>query len=310
MIPRTIGLVLLAAGCTSPTVALPAGEGDTGRATTSGGGPTPSSLATTSAASTTEAESPSGSTAGHGTSSGESSTGTPMDDLEVPLAYLRPDPYARLVLEIDFAGGLEPYPPTLAQIGPVLDQLVDKPGGVEVVMDDVLIPVGSDHAWTAAERVALGEARFDLELPVDTIAIHVMMVDGYPIEDDASSTVTLGHAWGNRHVMVYKETIAAGCEGAVVGELTQLLCERTELLLLQHELGHVLGLVDFGIPMQKDHRDPDLEHGPHDVDPECLMHWRFETLDLLDSVLDELVTGAPPIQLGPACLQDLAAAQQ
>lgn len=306
MIPR-IGLVLLVAGCASPTVALPAGETDASGATTSGLPTLPPEE--TTAASTTDADFPSGST-GHGPSSGEPSTGTPMDDVEVPFAYLRGDPYARLVLEIDSAGGLEPYPSTLAQIVPVLEQLVDKPGGIEVVMDDVLIPVGADHAWTPEERVALGEARFDLHLPADTIAIHVMVVDGYPIEDDASRTVTLGHAWGNRHVMLYKEAIAAGCEGAVVGELAQPLCERTELLLLQHELGHVLGLVDFGIPMQTDHRDPDLEHGPHDVDPECLMYWRFETLDLLDAVLDELVTGAPPIELGAACLQDLAAAQQ
>lgn len=235
------------------------------------------------------------------------SSGSP-DEVDVPLAYLRAEPYARLVLEIDVVGGMEPYPTTTAGIVPVLHELVDKPGGIEVEMDDALIPVGSDHAWTADERVALGDRRFDLDVPADTIAIHVMFVDGRASEDDDQRGVTFGHAWGNRHVMIYKERIAAGCEAGLVGELAQVLCERTEQLLLQHELGHVLGLVDFGLPMQTDHRDPD--HGPHDIDPACLMYWRYDGLDLVTAVLDEVVGGGPPVALDRACLHDIAVAQQ
>jgi hypothetical protein len=305
---RILGGVLFAAACAPPDMATPPLDVSTSTAATSTAASTSGSA--TSLAGDTTALPASGSTdpTAHETAA-ESSTGTPPPEVDIPLAYLRADPYARLVLEIDVVGGMDPYPTTTAQIPGVLAQLVDKPGGIEVVIDDVLIPGGPEHAWTADERVALGNARFDLELPEDAIAIHVMFVDGRAAEDDETAQgVTLGHAWGNRHVMLYKERIAAGCEGLVVGDLTQVLCERTELLLLEHELGHVLGLVDFGIPMQTDHRDPD--HGPHDIDPGCLMYWRYDGVDLLDAVLGELLAGEPTVQLDRACLQDLAAAQR
>jgi hypothetical protein len=89
--------------------------------------------------------------------------------------------------------------------------------------------------------------------------------------------------------------------------LTETLCERTEALLLQHEVGHVLGLVNFGLPLQSPHQDP--RHGPHDIDPACIMYWSYDGLDLVTAAVAELVSGAPAVAFDDACLADLAAAR-
>lgn len=303
---RSIALSILAAiSCASrdPTSAA-ADTGGAGSTTDTGVEPSTSEPlpggASTGAGSTSIA----GDTASSSGAPGDT-TGAMPSGPDLPYALLRRDPYPRLVVEVDAVGGHEPYPQNPDRIATTLAQLVDKPGGVEVIADGVLKPVGADHAWTAEERFALGEARFDLALPPDTIAIHVMFVDGYASEDDATGRVTIGHAWANRQIMIYKQRITEGCQGLIVGDLTEALCQQTEFLLWQHELGHVLGLVEFGLPMQTDHRDP--EHGPHDIDPACLMHWSYDGIDLLGAVLDELVMGAPPVELDAACLADLAA---
>ena len=46
--------------------------------------------------------------------------------------------------------------------------------------------------------------------------------------------------------------------------------------LLEHEFGHLLGLVGQGTPMQIDHRD--AVNGAHCNNPGCLMFYTIETM--------------------------------
>jgi hypothetical protein len=95
-----------------------------------------------------------------------------------------------------------------------------------------------------------------------------------------------------------------------VGALTDTLCAQTEYLVWSHELGHVLGLVDFGLPMVMDHRDPDPSHGPHDLSRDCAMYFAYSTMDAVDALADRLLmAGAPPIELDAPCLADISAAR-
>lgn len=66
--------------------------------------------------------------------------------------------------------------------------------------------------------------------------------------------------------------------------------------LLQHEFGHLLGLVDQGSPMQHSHRDTD--NGAHCDNRSCLMYYAVET--------DAASAAITPL-LDAACRADLKA---
>ena len=96
-----------------------------------------------------------------------------------------------------------------------------------------------------------------------------------------------------RDSIMFKETIdAAGSGLPLAGNL--------EDTVAVHELGHLLGLVDNGIDMVEDHKDPD--HGDHDVSDECIMYWAAST----DSAVDLLLGG--PLDFDDECRADVAAA--
>ena len=75
-----------------------------------------------------------------------------------------------------------------------------------------------------------------------------------------------------------------------------------EQATLVHEFGHVMGLVDNGIPMVSDHLDPD--HPRHCTNEECVMYWQNEgAADLRDFVQQMMSTGSL-IMFGEECLDD------
>lgn len=82
-----------------------------------------------------------------------------------------------------------------------------------------------------------------------------------------------------------------------IGEPSQSVVEQT---VTKHEVGHLLGLVDNGTPMQNDHKDEDW--GAHcDID-ECLMYYAI-TRDFLG---DFLLGGSVP-EFDEFCIEDLQA---
>lgn len=260
-------------------------------------------------ASTSDATSTTITTIGEASSNADSvddgSTGTPEKPIWEQL--ISADPYPRLVIEVDYVPGREPRATSSDQLEAVLAGVLDKPGGVEVVLDDELDSLGADHAWTIEERTALATATFDLAVPDDTIKIHALFVDGHAEEDDMMDTVLLGVAWGHESIMMWRDTLDAGCQGLVVGALVEQLCAEAEFLIWQHEVGHVVGLVDADLPMVRDHLDPTPGAGKHDVSHDCVMYHTYEGLDALDAVLDRLLGGGAPIELDAQCLADLDA---
>jgi hypothetical protein len=84
------------------------------------------------------------------------------------------------------------------------------------------------------------------------------------------------------------------------GALGQASRTKLEATVLEHEMGHLLGLVDLGSPMQTAHRD--ATHGNHCNNSNCLMYYSSETSDILGF----LITGNIPT-LDANCRADLHA---
>ncbi|MAC28211.1 MAG: hypothetical protein CMH59_17325 [Myxococcales bacterium] len=215
------------------------------------------------------------------------------------LAYLRADLADELVLEVDAAEGAGPTEAVLADFMSSLGAIVDKPGGIRVVESDVLPPRG-EAPWTLDELRTLGVERFDGAGPA---TLQLLYVDGRFRVDGV-----LGVALSRRSLVVFRETVQAVCEGrgGLLG--ADAACRVAEGTVLLHETGHVLGLVNAGLPMQSDHEDP--EHPGHDVDPNCVMYWAYESGDGVGGALDVLGGGSEPepLQFCEASLADLATA--
>lgn len=221
---------------------------------------------------------------------------------------IRASPYPRLVIEVDYVTGRAPRPANITQIEAVMMELLDKPGGVEVVLDEELPEGDPDQAWTHQMRSELAQATSNLAVPDDTIKLHAIFVGGHAAEDDEGrGGVLLGVAWAYENIVMFRDTMDAGCEALAVGPLVDQLCAEAELLIWQHEIGHTIGLVDNGMPMIDDHRDPDPKAGAHDVSQDCVMYRSYEAGDALEAILDRIIDGAPPLQMGPQCRADVQA---
>lgn len=214
--------------------------------------------------------------------------------------YISSSTDARLVIELDYVEGALPRAAAEADLIARLTALLDKPGGIEIVHDDVIPSRGADHAWTFAELTMLADQTFDDDH--GTIAMHVLWIDGHDDDDGAGGSI-LGLAWGNRHIAMYHDTIERICGSSLI--MREQVCESAQYHVWLHEVGHVIGLVDNGLPMVTDHRDPD--HGAHDVNDACIMYWAFDGESGIDILREQLLGGGPTIDFDAECLADIAA---
>ncbi|MFP4600521.1 MAG: hypothetical protein ACOC9W_03040 [Persicimonas sp.] len=213
--------------------------------------------------------------------------------------YLKSDNFSRLVLEVDYVDGYEPYAETDAEITGRLEGLVDKPDGVAVERDQTITSRGEDHEWTNSELFALAEDNNDLSVGDNTIKMHVTFVDGHYEADDGDSRI-LGLAWENQNIVIFKKTLEDSCRGGLLSG--DELCKFAERAIWTHEIGHVLGLVNAGVEPQSNHQD--IEHGRHCNNDECVMYWAYEGTDVMDVLRDRL-GGEATLDFDAACKEDL-----
>lgn len=220
--------------------------------------------------------------------------------------YIRSDTYSSLELEIDVVPGFEPRTQVEADLVAGLEPLLDKPGGISAVRDGTLTSRGGDHGWTDAELQAYANETFDLEVGDDTTKIHVMFVDGHHDRDTDSGKI-LGVAWANQHLVMFKQTIEDVCAApAIPALIRERVCAGAELSIWTHEIGHVIGLVNTGLPMVADHQDD--EHGAHDSNDDCVMYWAYEGEAVVDLLTDRITNGGDEsVGFDQACLDDIAA---
>jgi hypothetical protein len=224
----------------------------------------------------------------------------PQGSARIP-AYLKASPYTRLVLEVDSSEGFSPRAGVETAVVDTLRAVVAKPGGVSVTRDQTLPRKGSTYEWTQSELFQLADSTFTLPRAGDTVRMHVMFLDG-----QFNGGQVLGLAWSSTHLVVFKETIERQCRSGLGATLGERVCEAAEQGVWVHELGHLLGLVNNGLPMAAPHQDAD--HPGHDSNDGCVMFWAFDTSSSLDKVARQLLGGeAVNLQFDDACKADLAA---
>lgn len=215
--------------------------------------------------------------------------------------YIRRQPYPRMVLEVDGWGGYTPTASVADRLQKGLLGILDKES-VEVRFDQAFPGKGADYAWSNSELLRLAEETGKLEVPVGTIKLHVLLVDGHSAMDTAEGKV-LGLAFPWTHLVLFRRTLDEICgKGPLI---TPPACVEAEWGVWVHEVGHQLGLVNNGLVMVNNHQD--APHGAHDSNDRCIMYWAYEGSGILDAIGKGLFGSAPNMGFDDACMADINA---
>jgi hypothetical protein len=201
---------------------------------------------------------------------------------------LASDTYQSIRIEILYMPGFEPDAAALDMTQQYLGSLVNKPSGISISTRQI---PSSGNAQLSVNEVAAIEKdnRTAFTFP-GQIAICVLYTNG-----SFTDPATLGVAYRNTSIAVFGQQIRNN--SGAIGQVSRTKLEAT---VLEHELGHLMGLVDLGTSMQTAHKDN--QHGNHCNNSSCLMYYASETTDILGF----LVTGAVP-SLDANCRADLHA---
>ncbi len=200
---------------------------------------------------------------------------------------LSSDRFKALEVEVLY-GSLKPDAAALSAMKQFLKERLNKMEGINLTLRQVLS--SAKTALTLKDIQMLEKQHRKNYTKEAKIAVCIIYADaGY--ENDK----VLGVAYGNTSVCLFGKTINAHSGGIGQANTTELATT-----VLEHEFGHLLGLVDSGSPMQNDHEDP--EHPGHCNNENCLMYYASETTDVLGFLL-----GGDVPQLDAHCLADLKA---
>lgn len=207
-----------------------------------------------------------------------------------PVDFLSDKKYKMLIVEINYVQGYMPTKKTVDNMVTFLSEKLNKPKGVKVTMKSIPSPRKSSFSYS---DVVYLEKMHRKHFPLgDILTAHILFLDAGYIQD-TDNTKYLGIAYGTTSIAIFQKTVSN-----YSGGITQPTNEVLETTIVNHEFGHVLGLVNNGTSMQTNHQDND--HGHHCDNDECLMYYATETTDIVSN----LIGGNIP-RLDQNCMNDL-----
>ncbi|MFT7344683.1 MAG: hypothetical protein ACI9XP_001270 [Lentimonas sp.] len=213
------------------------------------------------------------------------STGSSSNDL------LASKDYNSLIVELIIVSGQTPTQDALDNLKDMLEARLNKPNGITFVTTNIPSPQKSKYSLD--DIIAIEDEHRTQFTDNNSIAASFIFIDGEYIENTSDSKV-LGIAYYNTSMVIFEETIKSFSGG--IGKPARF---KLETVVINHEFGHILGLVNTGSAMQSQHQD--VAHGAHCENEDCLMNWVAETGDAIENFLG---TGPIPT-FDNNCLNDL-----
>jgi predicted Zn-dependent protease len=208
---------------------------------------------------------------------------------------LSSDIYPNLTVELVFANFYKPTETAVNELRDFLNTRLNKVGNISIV--ETIIQPSPGAPFTIQEIKDLEDENRTIYTTDDTIAIYIFFSNGSS-ENDTNSTVTLGSAYLNTSIVIYEKTLKDLVDNNPNIDLAIL-----ESSTLQHELGHILGLVNIqNDDIHTIHED--TSHSKHCMVEDCLMY--FESSNGR-SLLDMLRSNNQVPALDPLCIEDLQA---
>jgi hypothetical protein len=195
--------------------------------------------------------------------------------------------YSSLKVEVQYMTGYIPDAPALNHLQSFLSALVNKPGGVVITTKEI---AAANTTLSLNNIIDIERANRSVFTNGSEIALYILYTNGNYTDNNV-----LGIAYKNTSVVLFGKKIHDNSGGLGQASRTKLVATVSE-----HEMGHLMGLVNLGSSMQTDHQDG--AHINHCNNNNCLMYYASETSDILGF----LITGNIP-SLDGNCRADLTA---
>lgn len=195
-------------------------------------------------------------------------------------SWLLGDPrFNDILIEIQSVNGMDPSQKAINHLESFIKKEIAKPDLKVKTVRSTPITISRRAAYTVSDAREL-EATFRKHYSKkNEIVIYYLFVDAPSADDDGNDYQTLGQAHLNTSIVIYEKTI----RDLVAAKAAQATDEKkakpkrwvAEAAIMEHELGHLLGLTNAGTDQVTPHEDP---HNPgHCADTTCLMHYTTET---------------------------------
>ena len=180
--------------------------------------------------------------------------------------------YKSLKIEVQYMPGYAPDAAALNHLQNVLTAYLNKPSGITIVTKE--IPGASSTTLSVDQVRKIEEENRTVFTTGDQIGVYFLFTNGNYTDNNV-----LGVAYRNTSMVLFGKKIHDNS-----GALGQASRTKLEATVLEHEFGHILGLVDIGTPMQTNHKD--ASHGNHCNNTNCLMYYAAETTDILGILIN------------------------
>lgn len=194
--------------------------------------------------------------------------------------------YTNINIEVQYMPGYMPDPTTMNDVVAFLNTVCNK---TNITYTTTAI-AANGNVLTQNDVMAIEKQNRVNYTSGNTLSIYVLIADNNFLTKDV-----LGFAYRNTSICLFGKTIYDNSGG--LGQPNRIIMEEN---VLEHELGHLMGLVNLGSPMQTSHED--VAHGNHCNNKSCLMYYAAESTDLVSL----LMTGGA-LSLDANCLADLHA---
>jgi len=179
--------------------------------------------------------------------------------------------YSSVVVEVQYMTGYAPDATAMNYLQGFINSYANKPGGITVVTKQI---DASSSATLNLDQVRnIEEANRTAFTSTSQIALYILYTNG-----NYSDNNVIGLAYRNTSIVIFGKTVHDNSGG--LGQVNRVKLEAT---VGEHEMGHLLGLVNLGSPMQASHQD--AAHPNHCTNSNCLMYYSSNTKDALGFLL-------------------------
>lgn len=206
--------------------------------------------------------------------------------------FLSNQTYHKLIIELVYVKNFRPTTQAISNFKNFLDARLNKSGGISIIEREVNAIGNSPYDLNQVAQ--LESALRNNYNSAGTLTMFAFFLDG-SAAGDTNESYTLGSAYRNTSIVIYESTAKS-----ISGGIGQPSLATVETTVLNHEMAHLLGLVNLGSPMQNQHLD--TAHDKHCDNSDCLMFWQAESGDIF-----QMITGGSSPQLDANCIEDLRA---
>ncbi len=196
--------------------------------------------------------------------------------------------YTSLKIEVQYMTGYQPDAAALNHLQATLSGILNKPSGISIVTKE--ISASANQTLSVNDIITIERNNRTVFTTGSQLGVYILYTNGNNTDNNV-----LGIAYKNTSAVLFGKKINDNSGGLGQASRTKLVATVAE-----HELGHLLGLVDLGSPMQAAHKD--AANGSHCNNSNCLMYYASETSD----IFGVLITGNIPA-FDASCRADMRA---